>query len=168
MRFMMNNLKQVALGGRCPGSERQRMTRLPSPVQSLRWCIAITLTLTSVGCVSAPASEPADVDTSSAQLMLQIRAEIGNVACSNDAQCRTIGVGYKVCGGPAGYLAWSTQRSNEAKLMALVQREAELERIESERSGRLSDCRFVPDPGAVCRDSRCRLADGLGADSKAR
>lgn len=43
------------------------------------------------------------------------------------------------------------------------------ERYQAERkasnaaSGMMSDCRFIPDPGAVCRAGTCQLGAGLSA-----
>ncbi|MGS0758068.1 hypothetical protein ACVBEH_27320, partial [Roseateles sp. GG27B] len=70
----------------------------------------------------APALNPAP--SSSAQLLAQIQAEIGDAACDSPAQCHSIGVGAKACGGPEGYFAWSSKRSDEKKLKSLVEQHA--------------------------------------------
>ena len=102
-----------------------------------------------------PALNPAA--SSSAQLLAQIQAEIGDAACDSPAQCHSIGVGAKACGGPEGYLAWSSKRSDEKKLMGLVAQHAETRRAENLASGMMSDCRLVTDPGATCQAGRCTL-----------
>jgi hypothetical protein len=109
---------------------------------------------------AACAAEPVAVPTrpgapgpqmrSSAELLEAIEREIGNAACETSAQCRTIGVGAKACGGPEAYLAWSTMVSDAVRLAELVARQREARRLQVERSGRVSDCRVTPDPGAVC------------------
>jgi hypothetical protein len=87
----------------------------------------------------------------------RIRALIGDAACSDAGQCHTLAIGARPGGGPQAYLAWSSAITDGAALAALAaqfkrEREAALA-----ASGELSDCRFLPDPGAVCREGRCRL-----------
>ena len=108
---------------------------------------------TPVPAAAAAASEP-----ESARLGRELRALIGPAACSADSQCRTLAVGAKACGGPAGYLAWSTQGTDAQKLTALAVRHADAQRRETETAGMRSNCMFVPDPGAACVAGRCELA----------
>jgi hypothetical protein len=105
-----------------------------------------------------------------------IQALIGEAACSGDAQCRTIGVGAKACGGPQAYVAWSTLRTDEAALLKLAEASAESDRKQAEAKGMVSTCSVVPDPGAFCDMSRpaagasgtCRLRAGKGGGELAR
>ncbi|MBP6339424.1 MAG: hypothetical protein KA375_17610 [Vitreoscilla sp.] len=92
-------------------------------------------------------------------LMQQITAEIGSARCEQDSQCRSLPLGHKACGGPAGHLAWSTAVSQESRLLALAQRHQQAERQAVEKSGRISDCMLVSDPGARCnaQTQRCEL-----------
>jgi len=95
---------------------------------------------------------PAGDDTLS-----RIRALIGDAACSDAGQCHTLAIGARPGGGPQAYLAWSSAHTDGAALAVLAaqfkrEREAALA-----ASGELSDCRFLPDPGAVCREGRCQL-----------
>ncbi|MEJ6007971.1 hypothetical protein WG899_20665 [Paucibacter sp. AS339] len=92
-----------------------------------------------------PQSEPA-----SAQLWRQIKAEIGDAECYAPQQCHSIGVGAKSCGGPEGYLAWSSKRSDEKKLRSLVAQHAAARKAENEASGMASNCAIPQDPGASC------------------
>ncbi|WKB54539.1 hypothetical protein [Eleftheria terrae] len=108
---------------------------------------------------SAPA--PAPADKSPQALMKAIDAEIGDAACSSDAQCRTLPVGAKACGGPEAYLPWSTQRGNADRLAQLAREHAEASRIRKTESGMASTCSLVVDPGAQCTAGRCSLR---GAD----
>jgi len=99
------------------------------------------------------ASEP-----ESARLARELRELVGPAACTADAQCRSLPVGAKACGGPAGYLAWSTQRTDAARLQALAARQADAQRRENEASGLRSNCAMLADPGAACVAGQCRLA----------
>jgi len=111
------------------------------------------LALATAACNSAPKLAAKD----SAALMQDIKAEIGDAACDAAQQCRSIAVGHKACGGPEGYLAWSSKRSDEARLKDLVAAHAAARSEENRRSGMMSDCRLITDPGASCRAGRCSL-----------
>lgn len=105
---------------------------------------------------SSPGS-PATRAASSAELFEQLRAEIGEPRCSSNAQCRSVAVGHKACGGPDSYLAWSTAVSDETRLARLVAAHADARRREDAASGRVSNCAMLLDPGAHCEAQRCVL-----------
>ncbi len=119
------------------------LTRLATPALS-------ALVLCSFVACAGEIVAPTPPMRSSAEWLEAIEREIGDAACETSAQCRTIGVGAKACGGPEAYLAWSSAVSDPARLAALVSRHREARRQEVERSGMLSDCQITPDPGAVC------------------
>ncbi len=121
----------------------------------------LLLTLVSA-CTAAPPP------TKASALRAELAAEIGDAACDSDAQCRTVAVGHKACGGPAGYLAWSSKRSNETKLKDLARRQGEAEKAENEGKGLMSNCAVVVDPGAVCKVARCELRADKPAGERAR
>ncbi|NCT83207.1 MAG: hypothetical protein GXC94_08700 [Comamonadaceae bacterium] len=112
-------------------------------------------------CAQPPIAAPAE--TESQRLGRELRALIGPAACSADSQCRTIAVGAKACGGPAGYAAWSTLGSDAQRLTELARRQAEAQRREIEASGMASNCAMVTDPGAACVAGRCQLATPASA-----
>lgn len=95
-----------------------------------------------------------------AALLERIRGEIGEARCDRDAQCHTLAVGEKACGGPAGYLAWSGPAARGQKLEAWAAELASLQRKRAAASGMMSNCQFLPDPGAVCVQQRCVLGAG--------
>ena len=113
---------------------------------------------------------------SSRQDRSSIQALIGDAACQTDAQCRTIGVGAKACGGPQSYLAWSTARTDESALRAMADASAAADRKQAEAKGMMSTCSVVPDPGAFCDVGRpasgaagtCRLRSGKGGGALVR
>jgi hypothetical protein len=109
-------------------------------------------------CAQTPPAPPAPTETESARLGRELRELIGSAACSADTQCRSLAVGAKACGGPAGYLAWSTEGTDATRLAALAARQAQAQRRENEASGMRSNCALVTDPGAACVAGRCRLA----------
>ncbi len=129
---------------------------------SLPWRLgaALLLSLVLPACATEPVAPPkragAQGDTA-AQQFARLQALIGEAPCERDEQCRTIGVGAKACGGPGRYLAWSTRTVKPAELEAQAQAYAQAVRAENERSGLVSDCSLVTDPGAQCRAQRCEL-----------
>jgi hypothetical protein len=90
----------------------------------------------------------ADVPLDSQPSLQNIRALIGDAACDDDAQCRTIAVGTKACGGPEYYLAWSTKRTDP---IALINAANGTVVPHGARHSQLrSNCMVVTDPGAFC------------------
>ena len=109
----------------------------------------------------AQAAQDAQGDTLS-----RIRAMVGTPACSSDAQCHTLAIGHRACGGPESYLAWSSASTPQAELQALGERYQQERRAADAASGMMSTCRFMPDPGAVCRAGTCQLGEGGGASAR--
>jgi len=93
-----------------------------------------------------------------------IQALIGDAACAADAQCKTIAVGAKACGGPEGYLAWSTSRTDATALAQAADSYAAERHREIASRREMSTCSVLADPGAYCAAGTCRLrAPGGGA-----
>lgn len=101
----------------------------------------------------APAS-----DGDAAATVAEIRSLVGAASCSSSTQCRTLPIGARPCGGPDFYLAWSSPHPDEASLLALAERSRSQRKAEASRTGELSTCQHIPDPGAVCVAGACRLA----------
>ena len=122
---------------------------------------------------SAPAATPVAAPVTAAApaaagsgLMAQIQAQIGAAACDSDAQCKTIAIGHKACGGPESYLAYSTKSGDGAKLAKLAEQHAAERKAQDTKTGRMSTCSVVMDPGASCSAGRCVTAGGgLGGAS---
>lgn len=106
--------------------------------------------------------------SASAGLHAKILAAVGDAACDGPQQCRSIAIGAKPCGGPDGYLAWSTKRTDERKLRALLEQHAAARKQENLRNEMMSTCEIETNPGATCRAARCTLGPrgqgGLPAD----
>lgn len=120
-------------------------------MKPLQHLIAACLAATALAGCAQPAAEP-----ESQRLARELRALIGPAACTADSQCRSLPVGAKACGGPAGYWAWSTQDGDAQRIAALAARQAETQRREVEASGLRSNCALTPDPGAACVAGRCQ------------
>lgn len=122
------------------------------------FAIVLATTLAGLALASCAQTPPtAAPEAESVRLGRELRTLIGPAACSSDAQCRTVPVGAKACGGPAGYWAWSTQNTDAEALKALAARQADAHRHEIEASGLRSNCAMAVDPGAACVAGRCQL-----------
>lgn len=147
-------------------------------LHGLRLAAASALLLASAACRSDAPQAPAQSVAGSAKagasagssagasgnLLARIDAARGT-ACSADAQCHTIGVGARACGGPERYLAWSSRDDDGTRLRALVAQHAAARRAEDAKAGMMSTCSVVPDPGAACVAGQCVLqsaAPGAG------
>jgi len=129
-----------------------------------RLAAALVLACSASACGSAPAASAPAAGGDSASLLRQIQSQTADLSCDSAQQCHTLAVGAKACGGPERYLAWSSKRQNGAALRQLAERHAALRRAEDAKSGMMSTCQVVPDPGASCEAGRCVLrAPGLGS-----
>jgi hypothetical protein len=93
------------------------------------------------------ATTPADP---SAELRGEIVRLIGTSACRDDGQCRALPLGSKPCGGPEGYLAWSTAATDARQLEALASRYKAARQAHNQRLGLMSDCAVLPEPAVRC------------------
>ncbi|AKJ29779.1 hypothetical protein [Caldimonas brevitalea] len=128
----------------------------------LCWPLLVLL----AGCSATPSAAPPDLRSAQA-LRQEIETAVGDAACTSDAQCRTLPMGAKACGGPERYLPWSTARSDGARLTALSRELETARRAQQRESGMVSNCSMVTDPGARCAEGRCVLRSGSGAASSA-
>ncbi len=117
---------------------------------------ALLAASTLAGCAQTPA-EP-----ESQRMARELRTLIGPAACTADNQCRSLPVGAKACGGPAGYWAWSTQGTDADRVLDLARRQAEAQKGESEASGVRSNCALMVDPGVACVAGHCQVAPAAG------
>lgn len=115
----------------------------------------------SVGSVPAAAAEghPAGTPTppraaAPADPSIDLRAEIlrliGTASCRDDSQCRALPLGSKPCGGPEGYVAWSTATTDARQLEALAAHYKGAREARNRRLGLMSDCAVVPEPAVRC------------------
>jgi hypothetical protein len=110
----------------------------------------------------AAAGAPATGDT-----LARIRSLVGDAACTDSTQCRSLPIGAIACGGPQGYLPYAPARVDERALLALSERYKAERQAENKASGLMSTCRYMTDPGAVCTAGTCQLGSG-SAPSTAR
>jgi len=123
-----------------------------------RSALLFGLAVLMAGCAATAAPGPAPTASQPAALTrawAAVQDEVGAAACSSTAECRSIAVGAKACGGPERYLAWSTRSSNEARLSERVAAYNAAREADNQQAGRISNCMMLMDPGAVCEAGRC-------------
>lgn len=106
--------------------------------------------------LSVAAGPPTGFEAEAALAAL-ISKEVGQAPCDNDSQCKTLPMGEKDCGGPEFWLAWSTKISRPEQLQQWSTELAAAQRRRHLTSGERSNCRYNPDPGAICVAKRCVL-----------
>lgn len=137
------------------------LARSPAPQRARPrrawWAVLLLVS----ACQAQPVAPAAPADE--AALLARIRAEIGDAPCSSDAQCRTLAIGHKACGGPQQWWAWSTANGQADRLQAWAGELARLQQQRQEASGMASNCQYIGDPGAVCQAQRCVLRTNANA-----
>lgn len=83
-----------------------------------------------------------------AEAQRDIAALVGDAACTQDSDCQTQALPDQACGGPQGWLAYSTRRTDKAALQQALQRWAATG--PGSAGAAVSTCGIVADPGAVC------------------
>ena len=127
---------------------------------ALALALALVLVLASL-LLSACQAQPGAAASGAADeaaLQARLRNAIGDADCTGDAQCRTLAVGEKACGGPEAWWAFSVSSANAAQLPGWAAELTALARQRQQRGGIASNCQYQADPGAVCQARRCVLA----------
>jgi len=95
--------------------------------------------------------------------LARLRALSAASVCRQAADCRTVPVGVKACGGPAAYIA--VAQADLPAAQALAQRHLQL-RLAQRRTQPEppSTCNVVQDPGAQCVENRCVIGAGGNGD----
>jgi hypothetical protein len=122
--------------------------------------------LAGAALVSCAQTAPTPPEPEAQRLSRELRTLIGPATCSADSQCRTVPVGAKACGGPSGYLAWSTTGTDAQRLTDLAARQAEASKQDNATRGMVSTCSMVTDPGAACVAGRCQLNANSAATAR--
>jgi hypothetical protein len=116
-------------------------------------CLALALPLGA--CQAAAPSAPADLPADLPSLGQALDQAIGDAACRADADCRSVPLGHRACGGPSSYRAYSLLGGQQARILVLAQAQREAMQRQVEQRGLVSDCRALMDPGAQCVAGRC-------------
>jgi len=97
---------------------------------------------------SSLATDPTRDDLAQAWQALK---EATGTSCRLDNECRTLAVGWRACGGPAQYLAWSVSATDRQAMQGAARIYTALQRRRAEASGEMSTCELLPEPTAYCQ-----------------
>ena len=101
-----------------------------------------------------PDAPPTGSDQPSGDLLAEIRALAKPEGCATAAECRTLPVGRKACGGPRTYVVYCPRTTNESALKARI---AQLDRADAEAARHtMSDCAMVLPPRITVSGGACR------------
>lgn len=88
-----------------------------------------------------------------------IKKLVNESSCDDNSQCRYIAYGTKACGGPQGYLLYSSSIDTE-KLETLVAKYSRDEDSYNKQNGIMSDCSIPSPPEKLdCADGKCIALD---------
>jgi hypothetical protein len=76
--------------------------------------------------------------------------------CADASQCRAAPVGARPCGGPRDYLVYCAASTNEDALLSVLEQLQRLEEQYNQRTGMMSICVFLPEPGVELVDGMCQ------------
>jgi len=96
-----------------------------------------------------------DLAEQSEALRQQIRDIAEQPVANSIAQCRVVGIGSKPCGGPESYILYSTQNTDESKLMPVVEQYNSVREMLNQKNDMVSDCAVIPEPGIALRSGFC-------------
>ncbi|MCC5914055.1 MAG: hypothetical protein JJU46_06740 [Balneolaceae bacterium] len=86
----------------------------------------------------------------------EISAVVGLATATDESYCSTIAIGAKPCGGPWGYLVYSSEDLDEEYLKELVNHYNELDHIRNVEEGRGSTCDYASKPELTYSNAKCR------------
>lgn len=114
--------------------------------------LILLIVIFSMGCSSAQSANGTEVDEP--VTMADIKALIGTPKAQTVESCKVLPVGKKACGGPEGYVVYSSETiTNEQALLDAIYKYNEKAK-EDAKTG-ISNCQFIPEPkpqlkGGVC------------------
>jgi hypothetical protein len=105
------------------------------------------------GCTDDPEPTP---EQEMKILYADILALTQNMSCSDSSVCKTIAVGAKPCGGPAGYLIYNGVGVNEAVLVSKIKQYNAWNEKYNQKKNLSSDCQVLDPPKIDCVDGKCQ------------
>ena len=122
------------------------------------WCSqAATLTFAPDARASGPSALPAlpasaagvEVSNGPARAWLVVARHL-RTACRQDDDCRSLAIGFRACGGPEGFVAWSASSTDADALRTAARHYERARRKQAAALGEASTCEILSDPGAYC------------------
>ncbi len=118
----------------------------------------LVVVITAGSCENS--DEIQEITSKDLQLQLEeINNLIGNQDCTETSQCNYLAYGSKACGGPQGYLIFSSEVDMD-KLKELVDTYTAAEALYNKQNQIISDCSLVSPPQNMnCLDGKCIKID---------
>ena len=89
------------------------------------------------------------------QVLRERIRHVSNTQATRLEQCHVMPMGSKACGGPTGYVVYSSETTDEERLKNVVDEYTELQEQRNAEQNAVSDCMVLPKPEAVLEDGRC-------------
>ncbi|CAM4074947.1 hypothetical protein [Gillisia limnaea] len=116
--------------------------------------ILLIFTTSFAGCDDVKSDQELTILELEKQLQ-EIYAFIDNGACSQDSECSFMPYGSKACGGPQGYLLFSSGIDVQA-LHKMVEKHRIAEETYNKQNRIISDCSIpAPPEKLACEDGKC-------------
>ncbi|MCA1931607.1 hypothetical protein [Rheinheimera sp.] len=127
------------------------------------------LLLSLSGCATVPTQKDklatqldgplAQLQLDTRQLQLRLERLTENKDCTEDSQCKVVGVGSRPCGGPEQYLIYSTLHTDEKMLSYTNDRYQKLKKQQNEKLGLMSTCQMLLAPVSACVENKCAIGN---------
>lgn len=116
--------------------------------------ILLMFTLSFAGCDDIKSDQELTIMELEKQLQ-EIYAFIDNGACSPTSDCSFMPFGSKACGGPQGYLIFSSE-TDVPTLHKMVEKHRKAEEAYNKQNRIISDCSLpAPPEKLACEDGKC-------------
>lgn len=104
-----------------------------------------------------PVNDPEQIaEMSLEETAREINAVVALATATDKSYCSTMAIGSKPCGGPWGYLVYSSEDLDEEYLKKLVEHYNELDHIRNVEEGRMSTCDLASKPEITYTNATCR------------
>ncbi|MFC3034545.1 hypothetical protein ACFOEE_18745 [Pseudoalteromonas fenneropenaei] len=101
--------------------------------------------------------------TSAEEEIVVLKARLAQLTqdkpCQQSAECRVLPVGHRACGGPDGFVVFSTQNNDANQLEALANTITSLQRQLNFAEQRMSICQHLTAPAAQCIEHQCTAVE---------
>ena len=88
-------------------------------------------------------------------LLTEMQLLIADKSCSGEGQCKVMAYGDKACGGPVGFLVYSSANVDEQALTNLVSQYTILQSQMNDEYDIISDCSVPTAPNPACLSGKC-------------
>ena len=107
--------------------------------------------------VSQTVSQGSDIQSEMAALDTQMQALIGDATCRSDAQCQSIGLGNKPCGGFDDYCIYSEHETDVAAVQESTAKYNALSTQWNMENNAISNCMMRLKPALMCHNHHCAI-----------